>query len=36
VGGTTYAEAKAVKDFMDLNPNLRIVLGGTSIHNTRR
>lgn len=33
VGGTTYEEAKAVAGFNEANPNMRVVLGGTTVHN---
>ncbi|EGD76131.1 vacuolar protein sorting 45A [Salpingoeca rosetta] len=33
VGGVTYEEVKAVHDFNDANPAMRVVLGGTNIHN---
>jgi len=33
VGGTTYEEAKIVAEFNAANPTMRVVLGGTTIHN---
>eukprot|EP01147_Barroeca_monosierra_P010672 gene10672-2778_t len=33
VGGATYEEAKAVHEFNEANPGLRVILGGTHIHN---
>eukprot|EP00730_Choanoeca_flexa_P005514 TRINITY_DN11964_c0_g1_i2.p1 TRINITY_DN11964_c0_g1~~TRINITY_DN11964_c0_g1_i2.p1 ORF type:complete len:582 (+),score=99.92 TRINITY_DN11964_c0_g1_i2:56-1747(+) len=33
VGGTTYEEAKAVAAFNEANPHMRVVLGGTNVHN---
>lgn len=34
VGGATYGEAAAVAALNAANPNQRIVLGGTTIHNS--
>ncbi|CAG0902418.1 unnamed protein product [Darwinula stevensoni] len=34
VGGTTYEEALAVHQFNHNNPTMRVVLGGTMVHNT--
>ncbi|KXN74885.1 Sec1-like protein [Conidiobolus coronatus NRRL 28638] len=34
VGGCTYAEARAINQFKDNNPGVRIVLGGTNIINS--
>eukprot|EP00040_Diaphanoeca_grandis_P018523 m.97422 g.97422 ORF g.97422 m.97422 type:complete len:549 (-) comp26976_c0_seq5:151-1797(-) len=34
VGGATYEEAKVVQQFNQVNPGIRVVLGGTHIHNT--
>ncbi|NXE98673.1 VPS45 protein, partial [Menura novaehollandiae] len=36
IGGATYEEALAVFNLNRSNPGVRIVLGGTTIHNTRR
>jgi len=33
VGGTTYAESRVVQNFNKANPNMRVLLGGSSIHN---
>lgn len=35
IGGATYEEALAVFNLNRSNPGVRIVLGGTTIHNTR-
>ena len=35
VGGTTYAEARAVATLNSTIPGVRIVLGGTTIHNSK-
>eukprot|EP00052_Salpingoeca_macrocollata_P011810 m.91195 g.91195 ORF g.91195 m.91195 type:complete len:558 (-) comp18207_c0_seq2:51-1724(-) len=32
-GGVTYEESKAVAQFNDANPSMRVTLGGTAIHN---
>lgn len=34
VGGVTYAEAKAIPPFMAANPGVRVIVGGTTIHNS--
>lgn len=34
VGGTTYEEASAVYELNRTNPGVRIILGGTTVHNT--
>ena len=34
VGGATYEEAKTVAYFNEHNPGMRVVLGGTNVHNT--
>jgi hypothetical protein len=34
VGGTTYAEAKLVTQMNAATPGIRIVLGGTFVHNS--
>ncbi|NWR39930.1 VPS45 protein, partial [Tachuris rubrigastra] len=36
IGGATYEEALAVYNLNRSNPGVRIVLGGTTIHNTKR
>ncbi|NXU94749.1 VPS45 protein, partial [Xiphorhynchus elegans] len=36
IGGATYEEALTVFNLNRSNPGVRIVLGGTTIHNTRR
>eukprot|EP00042_Codosiga_hollandica_P031899 m.196718 g.196718 ORF g.196718 m.196718 type:complete len:134 (-) comp53751_c0_seq8:80-481(-) len=33
VGGTTFEEAKIVEKFNHDNPNCRVLLGGTTVHN---
>eukprot|EP00047_Mylnosiga_fluctuans_P009905 m.13677 g.13677 ORF g.13677 m.13677 type:complete len:552 (+) comp2853_c0_seq1:1333-2988(+) len=33
VGGTTYEESRVVAQFNEANPSMRVVLGGTAIHN---
>ena len=33
VGGTTYEEARAVAEFNEAMPGMRVLLGGTHIHN---
>lgn len=33
VGGITYEEARVVAEFNAANPTMRVVLGGTEIHN---
>lgn len=34
VGGTTYEEAKAVYDWNDRNPHMRVILGGSAVLNS--
>lgn len=34
VGGVTYEEALKVSELNSTSPNLKVVLGGTSIHNS--
>jgi len=36
VGGVTYEEALTVHTFNRTTPGVRIVLGGTTVHNTQR
>lgn len=36
IGGATYEEALTVYNLNRTNPGVRVVLGGTTIHNTRR
>jgi vacuolar protein sorting-associated protein 45 len=36
IGGATFAEALEVSKLNAANPGVRIVLGGTSIHNSER
>jgi hypothetical protein len=36
VGGTTYEEARYVAQLNASTPGVRIVLGGTTVHNTQR
>jgi vacuolar protein sorting-associated protein 45 len=36
IGGTTYEEARYVAQLNASTPGARIVLGGTSVHNTQR
>ena len=36
VGGTTYQEALAVYELNKANPGVRIILGGSTIHNCER
>lgn len=36
VGGTTYEESLAVYDLNKANPGVRIILGGTTVHNAER
>jgi hypothetical protein len=36
VGGATYAEALEITKLNQQNPSVRIVLGGTTIHNSAR
>ena len=36
VGGATYEEALTVYELNRANPGVRIILGGTAIHNTER
>ena len=36
VGGTTYEEALAVYELNKANPGVRIILGGTTVHNSER
>merc|ERR1712146_581365 len=33
VGGTTFEEARSVAQFNKENPTMRVVLGGTTVHN---
>lgn len=33
VGGTTYAESRVVAQFNEANPNMRVSLGGSTVHN---
>lgn len=33
IGGCTYAEARVVAQFNDANPNMRVVIGGSTVHN---
>jgi vacuolar protein sorting-associated protein 45 len=35
MGGATYEEAKCVTDFNKENPSMRVILGGSCIHNSR-
>jgi vacuolar protein sorting-associated protein 45 len=35
VGGITFEEAATVAEFNKTNSNIRIILGGTHIHNTK-
>ncbi|CCH46610.1 Syntaxin-binding protein 2 [Wickerhamomyces ciferrii] len=35
IGGTTFEEARIVSELNSINKNVRIILGGTSIHNTQ-
>eukprot|EP00041_Stephanoeca_diplocostata_P039841 m.1637974 g.1637974 ORF g.1637974 m.1637974 type:complete len:556 (-) comp26530_c0_seq1:268-1935(-) len=35
VGGCTYAEARTVAQFNDTNPHMRVLLGGTAVHNMK-
>ena len=34
IGGTTYEEARAVAGINAASPGVRVVLGGTAVHNT--
>ena len=34
IGGTTYGEAREISKLNSSNPGIRIVLGGTTIHNS--
>ncbi len=34
VGGVTFEESQTVFDFNKNNPNMRVILGGTSVLNT--
>lgn len=36
VGGATYEETLTVYELNKANPGVRIILGGTAIHNTER
>ena len=36
IGGTTYEEALTVHNLNKNNPGVRIVLGGTTVHNMSR
>ena len=36
VGGATYEEALAVANFNKSTPGVRVLLGGTTIHNSKR
>lgn len=36
IGGVTYEEVRSVDKFMRNNPGVRILLGGTAIHNAFR
>lgn len=36
IGGTTYEEALTVYNLNRSTPGVRIVLGGSSVHNTKR
>lgn len=36
IGGATYAEAREVEKFSRSNPGVRVVLGGTTVHNCTR
>ena len=36
VGGTTYQEALAVYELNKANPGVRIILGGSTVHNSER
>lgn len=35
VGGATYEEAMRVTEFNAANPSMRVILGGSCIHNSR-
>lgn len=35
VGGATYEEAMRVAEFNGANPTMRVILGGSCIHNSR-
>jgi len=34
VGGTTYEEATKISEFNELSPNVRVILGGSTVHNS--
>ncbi len=34
IGGTTFEEAKAVADWNERNPQMRVILGGTAVLNS--
>ena len=36
IGGATYAEAQAVASFNQSTQGVRIILGGTTVHNSKR
>jgi vacuolar protein sorting-associated protein 45 len=36
IGGATYAEAREIQRLQAAYPNARIILGGTTIHNSTR
>ena len=36
IGGATYAEARAINQLNAANSGTRFILGGTSIHSTKR
>ena len=36
VGGATYEEANCVHNFNKVTPGVKVVLGGSTIHNTKR
>ena len=36
VGGVTYEEAKTVAFFNEVNPDVRVIVGGTTLHNFAR
>jgi hypothetical protein len=35
IGGTTYEEAKAVADWNERNPHMRVLLGGSTVLNAK-
>jgi len=35
VGGTTYEEAREIADFNRSEPEINIILGGTTVHNSK-